>query len=233
MWEKMEKMSELVQENISKAQRYQKKWYDQNAREREFNEGDLVLMLLPTSTNKLLAHWEGPYTILKQMGKVNRMVDMHDHRKRKRTFHTNMLRQRYVPESTGYYAEEVDDIDSDDVPVWKEHTNETLNDAVLGDKLIDTQQSELKEMLEEYLDVMRNEPSKTNLAEHNIVTSEARPVRLPPYRLPHAYTETVQQELKDMLDHGIIEPSSSERSSPILLVKRRMVLYVCELTTDV
>ena len=39
MWEKMEKMSELVQENISKAQRYQKKWYDQNVRECEFNEG--------------------------------------------------------------------------------------------------------------------------------------------------------------------------------------------------
>ena len=89
MREKMEKMSELVQENISKAQRYQKKWYDQNAREREFKEGDLVLVLLPTSTNKLLARWEGPYTILKQMGKVNYMVDMHDHRKRKRTFHIN------------------------------------------------------------------------------------------------------------------------------------------------
>ena len=42
----------------------------------------------------------------------------------------------------------------------------------------DTQQSE---MLEEYLDVMQNEP-----------------VRLPPYRLPHAYRETVQQELKDI-----------------------------------
>ena len=106
------------------------------------------------------------------------MVDMHDHKKRKRMFHINMLRQWYVPESI-YYAEKMDEIDSDDVPVWKEHTNETL-----GDKLTDTQQSDLKEMLEEYLDVMRNESGKKNLAEHNIVTSEAHPVRLPPYQLP-------------------------------------------------
>ena len=130
-----------------------------------------------------------------------------------------MLHQWYVSESTEYYAEEVECIDSDDVPLWKQHTNEILNDAVLGDKITDTQQSDLKEMLEEYLHVMRNEPSKTNLTEHNIVTSEARPVHLPPYRLPHAYRETVQHELKDMLDHGIIEPTSCEWSSPIVLVK--------------
>ena len=123
-------MSEIVQENISKAQRYQKKWYDQNAREREFK--DLVLVFLPTLTNKLLACWEGPYTILKQMGKVNYMVDTHDHTKIKRTFHINMLRRWYVPESTGYYAEEVDEIDFDDVPVWKEHMNKTLDDVVIN-----------------------------------------------------------------------------------------------------
>ena len=28
----------------------QKRWYDRNAREREFNEGDQVLVLLPTTT---------------------------------------------------------------------------------------------------------------------------------------------------------------------------------------
>ncbi len=32
----------------------QKTWYDQNSRQREFHEGDQVLVLLPTSSNKLL-----------------------------------------------------------------------------------------------------------------------------------------------------------------------------------
>ena len=43
------------------------------------NGGDQVLVLLPTSSNKLLAQW--PYQVLKKVGKVNYLVDMYDHRK--------------------------------------------------------------------------------------------------------------------------------------------------------
>jgi len=48
-------MSQLVEENLAKAQMNQKYWYDKNARQREFQLGDQVLVLLPTSTSKLLA----------------------------------------------------------------------------------------------------------------------------------------------------------------------------------
>ena len=51
--EKLSKMSELVHENMAKAQKEQKRWYDRNARERSFQTGDQVLVLLPTSSNKL------------------------------------------------------------------------------------------------------------------------------------------------------------------------------------
>ena len=55
MREKMDRMMELVQENLVKAQKEQKRWYDKNAQPREFKKGDWVLLLLPTSSNKLLA----------------------------------------------------------------------------------------------------------------------------------------------------------------------------------
>ena len=45
-------------------------------------------------------------------------------------------------------------------------------------------------------------------------------MRLPPYRLPQAYRVSVQ-ELEDMLEHDIIESSSSERTAPIVLVKKK------------
>ena len=51
-------MSSLVCENLTKAQKKQK---DQNARNREVQEGEWVLVLLPTSNNKLLACWQRPY----------------------------------------------------------------------------------------------------------------------------------------------------------------------------
>lgn len=40
---------------MKEAQATQKLWYDKHARTREFQPGDKVLVLLPTSTNKLLA----------------------------------------------------------------------------------------------------------------------------------------------------------------------------------
>ena len=81
-------MRELVHENLMTAQRQQKQWYDRNARSREFEAGDLVLVLLPTSTSKLLAQWQGPYQIERKVGKVNFVVDMVDRKKLK---HVSML----------------------------------------------------------------------------------------------------------------------------------------------
>ena len=46
---------ELAKENLAKAQQRQKKWYDENARERQIEPGSQVLILLPTETSKLLA----------------------------------------------------------------------------------------------------------------------------------------------------------------------------------
>ena len=53
--DKMEKMTDLVQSNLALAQEKQKKWYDANAHQRKFEIGDQVLVLLPTSSSKLLA----------------------------------------------------------------------------------------------------------------------------------------------------------------------------------
>ena len=60
---------------------------------RVFNEGGCVLVLLPTSTNALMAQWQGPYEVLKQIGKVTYCIDMHDRHKQKRVFHMNKLHE--------------------------------------------------------------------------------------------------------------------------------------------
>ena len=55
MKERLEKMTELVQENLSRAQKQQKVWYNRKAQSREFQLGDQVLVFLPTTTNNLIA----------------------------------------------------------------------------------------------------------------------------------------------------------------------------------
>ncbi len=53
MREKLEKMTELVQQHMATAQAKQKAWYDQSARERGFEPGQKVLVMLPTKESKL------------------------------------------------------------------------------------------------------------------------------------------------------------------------------------
>ena len=58
--------------------------------------------------------------------------------------------------------------------------------------------------------------------EHTIDAGTATPVRKPPYQVSYAYREMVEAELKEMLDSGIIEPSASQWSAPIVFVKKKM-----------
>lgn len=58
--QKLTNMSELARENSAQAWAQQKTCYDRNARERKFVPEEHVLVLLPISTSKLLAKWQGP-----------------------------------------------------------------------------------------------------------------------------------------------------------------------------
>ena len=51
----MSAMCDQVQENLKSARAHQKQWYDRNARERSFQVGDRVLVLVPASTSILTA----------------------------------------------------------------------------------------------------------------------------------------------------------------------------------
>ena len=59
--ELLQKMRNIVKENLEEAQQVQKKAYEKRARDKTLKEGDKVLVLLPTTTNKLTAQWQGPY----------------------------------------------------------------------------------------------------------------------------------------------------------------------------
>ena len=218
--ERLARMSELARENLARAQQQQKRWYDQNARERVLVAGDHVLVLLPTATNKLLAKWQGPYPVLRKVGPVTYEVDMYDHSKRRRIFHVNMLRKWHPPTAASYWADsEGPEGDEDDVVLWR--GDEGTSGPVIGQQLDEGQRGGLEDLLERFNDVLQNSPGRTNLAEHAIRTGTAHPVRLPPYRVPHAYRSEVKRQVNEMLQDGVIEPSNSEWAAPIVLVKKK------------
>ena len=175
MREKLDKMTELVQENLSRAQSYQKTWYDRTARVREFGVGDRVVVLLPTSTHKLRAQWQGPYTIVRKFGEANYVVDMKDKGKRYRTFHINMLKRWHEPNHPQDRVLYTSTPDADEeLPSWDDAG---AADPAIGEQLSREQQQSLKQLTREFRDVFNNAPGRTVLAEHTIQTGVAKPVQ--------------------------------------------------------
>ena len=60
---RMEKATQIVEENARADQTRQKAYYDQKAQVLNIQPQDEVLLLLPSSTKKFLAHWQGPYVV--------------------------------------------------------------------------------------------------------------------------------------------------------------------------
>ena len=82
------------------------------------------------------------------------------------------------------------------------------------------QENQVKELLEEFKDVLTDIPGETNLIEHKINLTSDQPIRTKQYPLPFAMSQTVKEETKKMLEMGIVEPSSSPYLSPVVLVKK-------------
>ena len=70
-----------------------KKWYDKDAKSREFSPGDKVLVLFPIPGHPLQARYHGPYVIESKVGEVDYIVKTLDRRKSRQLCHINMLKE--------------------------------------------------------------------------------------------------------------------------------------------
>jgi len=78
------------------------------------------------------------------------------------------------------------------------------------------------DLLEAFQDVFTDVPALTTLGEHSITLTTDEPVHSKPYPIPHAMQQTVDKELENMLQMGIIEPSTSSYASPTLWSENQM-----------
>ena len=177
-----------------------------------------MLVLLPTSTHKFQAQWQGPYSVMEKRDDVDYVIDMGDRRKRHQTFHVNMLRGWHENKHLFPYSEEAPDDEVDDVILWNEGD---CSPPAINPELSEAQIRDMYDIVTEFSDVFSTKSGQTNLAEHRIKTGTANPVRQVPYRLPHTYREDVKKDLEEMEKDGIIEPSASEWASPIVLVLKK------------
>ena len=100
--ERLESTCRVAKTELESSSRKYKKHFDVKAKERRFECGDRVLLLLPTSSNKLLMQWRGPYEVVGKVARHNYSLQVG---KKKKTYHANLMK-RYVERS----SEQGDDV---------------------------------------------------------------------------------------------------------------------------
>lgn len=213
-------MAELASEVDRKSKKASKTWYDRGARDDPLLVGEEVLVLLPDDLSKLSAKWHGPYKIVERVSPVSYRIRIPNRRKQIRQFHRNM---RVAPadiltvvmageDETGVDQLPLDLLDTETEPIPNLLTENQLNDK---------QKEELESLLEEFEDVFSDQPGLTRKAEHHIRTGSASPIAQHPYRIPVAWKPAVREEVRQMLDAGMIEHSESPWASPVVCVRKK------------
>ena len=83
---------------------------------------------------------------------------------------------------------------------------------------------ELLGLLEEHhttFSLVEGERGETNLVEMEIDTGHAQPVRQRLRRMPFAVRREVSKQLRAMQSSGVIQPSDSPWSSPVVMVRKK------------
>ncbi|UYV67071.1 hypothetical protein LAZ67_4003814, partial [Cordylochernes scorpioides] len=91
----------------------------------------------------------------------------------------------------------------------------------INENLSPKEQKELKQVLERYGDLFSSRLGRTNLSKHRIDTEDAKPIKHKPYRVSAKERDIIKEQIDEMLTEGIIRPSSSPWSFPVILDKKR------------
>ena len=208
---KIETIQELATEHETRTKQSQKHYYDQRAKEKSFKEGDLVLAVEPMKQNKLHIEWTGPYPVLKKNSDNTYVLDTGQ--RRRKIFHVNALKRWTTPTAAVLLLTD----ESQTLPLGvKDEKPQTTTD-----KLTNTQREDLQYLKERFSSVISDNPGTTDLITHCIQTGSHSPIYVPPYRLPKADKDLLDKDLKQMLEQGIIQPSTSEWAVSLLYVPKK------------
>ena len=238
---------ELAHDMLSRSQSKYKTYYDRKARPRTLQEGEQVLILLPTDRNKLLMQWRGPYTVVKKINEFDYRIKVNN---KVKSFHINNLK-KYIPRlepeagtcmsifdqpfslenacAVGTYEPNSEDADLTEdteysesiVPMPRADRKENIGDVKLSDELTADERTMLLKTLQQYDETLTDVPGRTDVITCDIKLTTDQPIRSRAYPVPYSVRRIIKDEVTSMLSLGVIERSESPYASPIVLVKKK------------
>ncbi|GFT56738.1 retrovirus-related Pol polyprotein from transposon 17.6 [Trichonephila clavipes] len=185
------------------------------------------MVLVTSKQNKLEVNWIGPGKVLSRISDTNYVIDLPGRRDRSTIYHVNLLKPYHRrPELVSLVVEEVsDDIEGDaeipypDKQCTKFDYHEILRESQLQLKLSPSQIDELKQVITKNKDVFSPDPGTTHLMRMDIELISDKPIKTKPYRMSPRQINILREEIKRLLELGVIEIGQSDYTSPLILVE--------------
>ncbi|GFW22022.1 retrovirus-related Pol polyprotein from transposon 17.6 [Trichonephila clavipes] len=153
---RMKRCQELAILHMEDAQQKQKLWYDSRTVKRQFQLGELVLVIASSKPNKLSVQWIGPGEIVQQLSETNYVVKFPE-KDKTHIYHVNMLKL--------YHQRE-----------------ENINLLCINPLKHDEEEDLSSLELENDSNLFSNIPGCTDLAEHDIELESERATVAKPYQ---------------------------------------------------
>ena len=208
--DRLEVWHSTQRERMIEAGGKRKSQFDKGTVDRQLEKGDKVLCRIPGCVGKLEESWHGPYVVEEKVGVVNYKVKVG--RGKAKLLHVNNLKK---------YFDRVEDVLR--LALVAEDWSE---DEVVGTKLFGScpgfDEKEVVERLKgEFPEVFSDLPGKTDACMLEIDTGSAAPRGSHPYRVPDRLKEGVRSEVEELVELGIVVPSTSPWASPVVPVPKK------------
>ncbi|KYO35309.1 hypothetical protein Y1Q_0007903 [Alligator mississippiensis] len=97
--DRIQKAQRIARHNVREAQERQETHYNRRVKHRTFQSSDQVLVSIPTTASKQLAMWQGPFTVIRQVGPVDYEVSKPGHLWEQQVYHVNHLKEWKTPQA--------------------------------------------------------------------------------------------------------------------------------------
>ena len=235
--ERLDQTLKIAKETLENSQARYKKYFDKKAKDRSFQPGDHVLVLLPTNNNKLLMQWKGPYNVEKIVNRNDYLINMGT---KSKVYHANLLRKYLKNEERDFVKDvKINELlkaaagdvgeESEEELLYEEglleicsvSSKENYKDVKVSPKLTSTQKDELESLIHEFRPLFTDKPGSTRLIEHSINLTNDVPVKSKPYSVPYGVRESLRSDIQEMQDLAITRVSNSPYASPVVIVKKK------------
>ncbi|BFZ03151.1 hypothetical protein BsWGS_06190 [Bradybaena similaris] len=249
--DKVLKACELAKKNTDVAHTKHRNYKNVNKKTVTFHKDDLVMLLLPKKTDKLLIEWQGPYKVLSKISDVDYKISVNG---KEKVFHVNMM-GKYHENSTikaavtnnviviheGVIEDTTHGTESEDNRFF---ANTIVNDSEDQDEMLDIvepltqsktsykdvkvcsllttdQRKEIDNLLKKYKEIFSDVPGKSKSTMHHIRLTTDIPVKTRPYVIPEHYRERVESEIRELESLKIIQRFTSNYSSSMVVIKKK------------